>query len=372
MKTFVKLSLTLLFVYTIAANVVSNVAADEPVAKTIKAIELGDGMEHPDGMTIHPKTGDIILAVPLIGKKGNAWLLRITADDTVEKYFELPAHPETGRVTPLGIAFGPDGNLYVSDSQCLGGNPNHKSRILRVVHDKSGKPLRCETVVTGIVQANGLEISGWNIYVAETQVDPSIVEMPMTSGVFVFPINELSSRRPLRVQPYQKDPRFIFNFTTTDAARNGEQKVGANGIGLSNDGSKLYVANFGDKKLIEVTLGRGGRTVRSSRDCNTGSDSAVESIDGLKVCPKGMVFFADYVGNAVHVMNPQNGKSITLAKNALNPNAEQKKAGALDRCSEVCLRGSKLYVSNIDLETPESPHTITVLDLEGVDWEKLK
>ena len=342
--------------------------ASEPVAKTLKAIDLGEGMEHPDGMTLHPKTGDIILAVPVVGKKGNAWLLRITKDDRVEKYFELPAHPETGRVTPLGIAFGPDGHLYIADSQCLGGNPNHKSRILRITHDRVGRPVRCETVVTGLVQANGLEIHGWNIYVAETQIDPAIVEMPMTSGVFRFPINELYGRRPIHVQPYGRDPRFIFRFTTTDADRNGEWKVGANGIGLSADGT-LYVANFGDKRLIEVALGRDGKTVRNARDCNT--DGPMESIDGIKVCPKGYVFFADFVGNAVHVMNPKNGKTVTLAKNAINPNAEQKKAGALDRCSEVCLRDGKVYVSNIDLESTEAPHTLTVLDLNGVDLDAL-
>jgi len=356
--------------------------AAEPIAQPFKAIVLPEGMKHPDGMTVNPRTGDIILAVPVIGDKGNAWLLRIDADDNVSKYFELPAHPETGRVTPLGISFGPDGHLYISDSQCLGGNPNHKSRILRVVH-QNGQPVRCEVVVTGIVQANGLEIHNGKIYVAETQIDPDIVEMPMTSGVFCFDIAELSPRRivqqrqPVRpvaapvidVLPYGRDPRFIFRFQTTDADRNGEWKVGANGIGLAKDGT-LYVANFGDKKIIEVKLDATGRRALSHRNINDGTGPH-ESVDGLKVCPKGYIFFADYVGNSVCVMNPKNGKTILLAKNALNPNTEQKATGALDRCSEVCLRGMKLYVANIDLETPEPPHTISVIDLEGIDFDAL-
>jgi sugar lactone lactonase YvrE len=365
--------------------------AAEPVTQPFKAIILPEGMTHPDGMTVKPATGDIILACPVIGDKGNAWLLRIDADDKVSKYFELPAYPETGRVTPLGIAFGPDGNLYIADSQCLGGNPNHKSRILRVVH-QNGQPVRCETVATGIVQANGLEIHNGKVYVAETQIDPSIVEMPMTSGVFCFNISELhpeqigqvptrqtivrgrpvsvavSSSR-LHVLPYGNDPHFIFRFQTSDKERNGEWKVGANGIGLAKDGT-LYVANFGDKKIIEVKLAAPGGRVISHRDCNDGTGPH-ESVDGLKVCPKGYIFFADYVGNAVCVMNPKNGKTIVLAKNALNPNTEQKTAGALDRCSEVCLRGSKLYVSNIDLETPDAPHTISVINLEGIDFDAL-
>ncbi|MCL2624807.1 MAG: hypothetical protein FWD31_14180 [Planctomycetaceae bacterium] len=342
--------------------------AAEPIAQPFTAIVLPEGMAHPDGMTVHPATGDIILAVPTIGAKGTAWLLRIDADDKVGKYFELPVHPETGRVTPLGISFGPDGNLYIADSQCLGGNPNHKSRILRVVHE-NGKPVRCEVVVTGMVQANGLEIHNGKIYVAETQIDPAIVEMPMTSGVFCFEISELNGPRPLRVLPYGRDARFIFRFLTTNDQREDELQVGANGIGLAKDGT-LFVANFSDKKIIEVQLDASGKSVVSSRDINDGQGPH-ESVDGLKVCPKGYIFFADYAGNSVCVMNPANGKTLLLAQNALNPNAAQKTAGALDRCSEVCLRGTKLYVSNIDLETPDAPHTVSVINLEGIDFDTL-
>ncbi|MDR2346997.1 MAG: hypothetical protein LBE18_13130 [Planctomycetaceae bacterium] len=356
--------------------------AEEPLTKPFKAIILPDGQKHPDGMTFNSKTKDIILAVPTIGDKGNAWLLKIDNDDKVEKYFELPAHPETGRVTPLGISFGPDGHLYVADSQCLGGNPNHKSRILRVIHE-DGKPVKSEVLVTGITQANGLEIHANKIYVAETQIDPSIVEMPMVSGVFEFDINEFpasvkSPRRvinlptrlptPIHVLPYGDDKHFIYNFTTTDADRNGAQKVGANGIGVAKDGT-LYVANFGDKEIIEIKLRRS--KVISHRNIGISKSGLNESVDGLKVCPKGYIFYADYVGNAVLVANPANGKNVLIAKNKPNPSADEKTKGALDRCSEVCLRGDKLYVSNIDLEDNNTPHTISVIDIKGINFDDL-
>ncbi|MCL2743009.1 MAG: hypothetical protein FWE67_04080 [Planctomycetaceae bacterium] len=353
--------------FVLFAVVCSFVYAAEPVTKPFKAIILPEGALHPDGMTVCPKTGDIILAVPVVGKKGNARLLKIDKNDNVSSYFELKAHPETGRVTPLGISFGPDGNLYVADSQCLGGNPNHKSRILRVVHE-NGKPVKEEVLVTGIVQANGLEIFGNKIYIAETQIDPQIVETPFTSGVFAFDIAEFRGDLPLRVLPYGKDPHFIFSFQTADADRSGEWKVGANGIGLAKDGT-LYVANFGDKTIIEVKMDV-ERKVLSHRNLNDGKGPH-ESVDGMKVCPMGYIFFADYVGNSVCVMNPANGKTVLLAKNPVNPDGDAKRAGALDRCSEVCLRGDKLYVANIDLNDNNEPHTISVIDLKGIDFVKL-
>ncbi|GHT45899.1 hypothetical protein FACS189454_06160 [Planctomycetales bacterium] len=377
-----------LTILTTLCCVALSVNAAEPLTKVSKVIVLPENALHPDGMTVNPKTSDIILAVPVIGDKGNAQLLKITKDDAVEPYYELPAHTETGRVTPLGISFGPDGNLYIADSQCLGGNPNHKSRLLRVVHE-NGKPVRDEVLVTGITLANGFEIFGNKIYIAETQIDPVIVEMPMTSGVFVFDINEFKTGRQagdrtlslrlnrlatvagtktLHVQPYGKDPHFIFSFKTGENDKNA-QKVGANGIGLSKDGT-LYIANFGDKKVIEVKLAKDGKTVVSHKDINDGKGPN-ESVDGLKVCPKGYIFFADYVGNAVCVMNPANGKTVVIAKNATNPSEAEKKAGALDRCSEVCLRGDKLYVSNIDLEDTSKPHTVGVIDLQGIDFDAL-
>ncbi|MGL4594275.1 MAG: hypothetical protein ACRCUY_06055 [Thermoguttaceae bacterium] len=360
-----KFTWLMMFLFLISASL--TLFASAPITKASKIIELGDEMLHPDGMTVNPKTGDIILAVPVIGDKGNAWLLKIDANDNVSNYFELPAHPETGRVTPLGICFGPDGHLYIADAQTLGGNSNHKGRILRVVH-QNGKPVRSEVLITGIVQPNGIDIHKNKLYIAETQIDPAIVGPPMVSGIFCYDLSELGRNTILRAAPYGKDPHFIFKFDTSDKKHDGKWMVGANGIGLSQSG-KIYVANFGDQKIIEVVLDKSGKKAVSHRDCN--ENGPMESVDGLKVCPKGYVFFADYVGNAVCVMNPKNGKTIVLAKNDVNPNEEAKKNGALDRCSEVCIRGGKLYVSNIDLDDCSKPHCISVIDLSGIDFDEL-
>jgi len=351
----------------------SAAVAAEPLTNAKYAVLLPAELEHPDGMTVD-KNGNIILASPLAGKLGTTFLYKVDAKDNVEKYFELPAHPETGRVSPLGMAFGPDGNLYLCDGQELGGDPNHKSRVLRIVHE-NGKPVRSEVLVTGLVQANGLAVYGNKIYLTETRFAPAVVDVKgekiVRSGVLCFDINEFRGGRQIHVAPYGRDPHYVHIFDTTDKERNGEWLIGANGIAFAKDGT-LYVANFGDREILEIKLTPDGRKAASVRVCAKGDP--MQSVDGIRVCPKGYVFVADFAGNAVHVVNPANGKIVMLAQYPLGATDEQKKEGWLDRCSEPELRNGKVYVSNIDLpfgQETNAVHTLSVIDLEGLDLDKL-
>ena len=332
-----------------------------PLVKHKTMIELDEQFNTPDGMTVD-KDGNIILAVPNAhAREGGTWLLKITPENTVEKYFWLRGHRETRKACPLGIVFGSDGHLYICDGQTIGGDSSHKARILRVLHE-NGKPVREQTLVTGLVQANGIDYANGKIYVAETQFVEGNPEVPMESGVFCFELSEFTTERrePIRVAPNGKDPHCIYVFKT----HNADWPIGANGIAFSPCKKKLYVANFGDKAIIELTLDESGKKVVSDRVCVQGGP--IESVDGMKVCPGGFIFFADFAGNAVHVANPANGKVVVLAK---DPPGGTGANGELDRCSEVCLRGDKLYVANIDLpydNKNDRPHSVTVIDLAPV------
>jgi sugar lactone lactonase YvrE len=92
----------------------------------------------------------------------------------------------------------------------------------------------------------------------------------------------------------------------------------------------------------------------------------MESTDGIKIYPKtGEIYVADFDGNAVHKICPETGKVTTIAKNANNSGGI---GGLLDRPSEVCIRGNRLYISNIDLpgdgNVYDKPHTISVIELD--------
>jgi sugar lactone lactonase YvrE len=316
------------------------------------AVDLPEQYNTPDGMVLAPD-GTIILSCPNFNDdKYPAKMLRIDANNKLSEIIALPVHPETGKVGPLGVDIGPDGNLYICDNQAFG-TDQHKSRLLRVVM-KDGKAEKCEVLVTGFVMSNAVSCFGDSVYVTESKIDPKVYPMP--SGVYRFKMSELGGERPIALEPGTKDRHLL----TTTTTKNKEWQVGANGLGFDSKGN-LYYCNFGDAQVLKVTFDAQGN-VASQKVLAEGQ--GMKSTDGLKVDPKTSdIYVADFLGNAIHKIDPATGKVTTLARNGNTDGA----GGKLDRPSEVCLRGGKVYVSNIDLplagNTYDKPHTISVIDL---------
>ena len=318
------------------------------------AVELPQKYNTPDGMVLGAD-GYIYLNIPNYNDDSyDAKVLKISPKDEISEVVTLPRHPETGKCGPLGIDIGPDGHLYIADNQSMCGFNDYKSRLLRV-NMKDGKAVNVETLVTGFLQANAVSCHGDSVYVTETSLD--LEASPMPSGVYRFRLFEFGGT-PIQLKPDAADEHLLLKFTTA----NEEWRVGANGMGFSKDG-KLYVCNFGEASLLEYTLGADGR-VKSHRVVARGQ--GMESTDGLKVCDKtGAVYIADFLGNAVHKVNPKTGTVTTIWQNGNNSGGV---GGLLDKPSEVCLRGKKIYVANIDLpfdnNEHDAPHTISVLPLK--------
>ena len=309
------------------------------------------GYSNPDGMCL--KDGYVYVNMNNLALGKPSAILRFGADEKLEKVVDLPVHPETGFICALGIVFGQDGNLYVNDNQNFTGKGLGKSRILRVVM-KDGKATGVvETVVNGINEANGITTFGDWLYVADTSFG---TKDPHTSGVCAFKISELSADNPVQVKAGPDDPHYLGHFQTT-----GPWSVGANGIAADESGN-VFVCNFGDAVLWKMTFDANRKVTdfKPFADCKK---AGVESLDGLQYDGKNGLWSADFIGNAIVMIEACCGDTHIIAKNPPSDGAN----GKLNAPSECIRRGDKVYVSNIGLEFGPNKgtktYTMSVIDL---------
>jgi hypothetical protein len=306
-----------------------------------------------------------------LGKDGNMYLstwnfaeptspaaiMYIDKDDKLHQFIKLPFHPTTKRTCPLGIDFGADGNLYIADAQALGGAEGAVSRLLKVTV-KDGKAVKCEVVVDGFNFSNAVACNGKSVYVTETSLGIKDDTGVHQSGVYRFELSELDGAKPIKLAAEGKDKHLIAKLET----RNKDWAVGANGMDFDPEGN-MYVCNFGEASIIKYKMNADGAKPVSSSVLVKGQ--GLLCTDGMDFAANGMIYVADFLGNAVHQVCPKTGKVETLAKNSMTNGA----GGRMDKPSESRLRGKKLYVSNIDLpfdgNTKDVPHTISAVELTG-------
>ena len=325
------------------------------------AVNLPEKYNTPDGMVVDADN-NILLNVPNFNNdEFPAVVLKIDESDQISEVAVLPKHPVTGKCAPLGIAIDAAGNLYVADNQGFLGRTDNQSRLIRV-NMKDGKPAGDETLVTGIMQANAVSCTQDSVFVTDTNM--ATVDGKTISGVWRFKYEEFAGT-PVIVTPYdaskdQQDPHLVTTFETED--ENWWGGVGANGLAFAADGT-MYVCNFGEASVVEIKLDDAGKVI-SQRTLAKGD--GLKSTDGMKIHPvTGDIYIADFIGNAVHKIDPKTGKVTTIAQNENNSGGA---GGKLDKPSEVCIRGNKIYVANIDLTLDgnehDAPHTISVIKMD--------
>jgi hypothetical protein len=134
-------------------------------------------------MAIDPE-GNLILACPNYADPSlPGCLVKFDKDRKASKWVDVPVLPETGHAYPMGIAFGPDGDLYICGNQGWtdASAPNYpgypfKGRILRL-RIRDNKVMKCTVVAHGMEHPSGMRINRNHVYVTHSMLsrvkDPS-------------------------------------------------------------------------------------------------------------------------------------------------------------------------------------------------------
>jgi hypothetical protein len=331
-------------------------SAAKPLKKTELLVTLPESCNTPDGMALLADNSVIVSVPNFNDQKQPPLLVKITPDNKVEEFLKLPAHPDTGRMGPMGIRPAPSGDLYLADNQLFHGKDGKnlfgKSRIVRIPM-KDGKPGEIVPVVTGLNVANAVAIHDGYVYLTETILVPE--SKPLVSGVFRFKLGDEGIKMK---EPLKDDPHLLFTLETQ-----GSTGFGADGICFDGKGN-LYVSDFTDGVIYRATVDKDGKVGEKKLFAKA---DFMKSCDGMDYDPKtDKIYSADLMGNGVNCIDME-GKVQRLAENPDSDGA----GGQLRAACEALVRGNTIVVANMDFPVPgavvqkySKPATISVIKLE--------
>jgi sugar lactone lactonase YvrE len=294
-------------------------------------------------------------AMPAIGKvdkqgKFSAWYTFQQAD----------LEASTGKIAPMGIAFGPDGNLYVADLQLWFNNGKYKSRVLKLTLDK-GKVVKVQVVATGFMFPNALAWRGNDLFVSDTVLSETLENGKQLSGVYKINLQQLDATHPAKVLPYDKtrpNP-YLFEVFHSDASL----KFGANGLAIDEKGN-LYTGIMEDGTIFKTAMDKDNNKLTTTLFAK-----GFIATDGMAWDKRtNKLYVADLFANAVYSVDSQ-GNTVELAKNGDTDG----KDGQLDAPAEVIVRGKQVIATNFDAvfdspkmvnTTADAPSTLSVIDIK--------
>jgi sugar lactone lactonase YvrE len=318
--------------------------------------DLGETCQTPDGMALDKK-GNLYLSVlnPTSFEKNGSKILTFDKNNKPVTWFDqLPLHPITNRVHPMGMEFGPDGNLYIMDNQFFARKENF-SRLIRILV-KKGKPIKAEVLVEGFNFGEAVRWSNKRIYITD-----ALFENRRESGIYSFSLEDLNKKN-IVLNALNKKDYLISTFTLkSDVTKNS---IGIDGIAFDKKGD-LYAGNFGDGVITKFEFNKEGK-VKSKK--------VVFDSDTLKCCDgffydekRNSIFIANYDNNSVHQLDLNTNTISLIWENDNNDGAD----GQLDNPCETIIYKGKLLVVNYDTfkgsknTEIDSFHTISEFQLEN-------
>lgn len=319
---------------------------------------LPDYVCTPDGMSIH-ESGDLVLACPNFADESMpGCIVRINKDRVIRKWFDVPVLEETGQARPMGIEFGPDGDLYIVDNQGWAQHPSciRKGRILRVRMD-GDHMVYCRTVASNMEHPNGLRIWGGKVYVTNSLQE--LIKDPSGKLVSCVNVFDLDDEGVVMTNTLEDEPYILDTFVT----ENPDDQYGVDGIVFDSSGG-LYVGNFGDGAVWKLTLDEKG--LKKEKTLFAQDPENLQVTDGMIFDDSRNLYIADFSANAIAKVYPDG----TVERIAQSPDSDGFN-GELDQPGEPCYWNGMLVISCFDLVTGpgkvntkhELPATLAMIQL---------
>ena len=312
----------------------------------------------PDGMEID-QDGNLVLSCPNFADMSMpSCVCKIDTQGNVRKWFDVPVSEKTGEARSMGIAFGPDWDLYIVDNQGWGGDPRlvFNGRIIRV--RMNGDKIEKVTVVAdGMEHPNGIRVFGDYVYVTQSMLSKVKTESGnLLSCVYRFHLDDEN----IQITNTLDDKNILVTYETY----NPNDQYGMDGIVFDKAGN-MYVGNFGDGEVFKVSFNPDGsikENVSYAKDPKN-----LRSVDGLSIDQYGNIYVADFVVNAIAKIDPT-GKVTRIAQ---SPDTDGFN-GELDQPGEPCVWNGKIAVSCFDCvvggdkvnTAHELPATMSLLEIE--------